>query len=127
MRRVDAGEDMKTKLFSVTIADCEIQTFRSGGKGGQNQNKVESGVRIIHHPSGARGEGREERSQLANKRRAFERMAQTKEFQRWAKSTAAKLSGQKSVEEIVDEMMQPHNLKVEVRNEQGLWEEARDE
>lgn len=121
------GEDMKTKLFSVTIADCEIQTFRSGGKGGQNQNKVESGVRIIHHPSGARGEGREERSQLANKRRAFERMAQTKEFQRWAKSTAAKLSGQKSVEEIVDEMMQPHNLKVEVRNEQGLWEEARDE
>lgn len=117
----------KTKLFSVTIADCEIQTFRSGGKGGQNQNKVESGVRIIHHPSGARGEGREERSQLANKRRAFERMAQTKEFQRWAKSTAAKLSGQKSVEEIVDEMMQPHNLKVEVRNEQGLWEEARDE
>lgn len=124
---MDAGEDMKTKLFSVTIADCEIQTFRSGGKGGQNQNKVESGVRIIHHPSGARGEGREERSQLANKRRAFERMAQTKEFQRWAKSTAAKLSGQKSVEEIVDEMMQPHNLKVEVRNEQGLWEEARDE
>src|SRR5574343_104541 len=114
----------KTKLFSVTIADCEIQTFRSGGKGGQNQNKVESGVRIIHHPSGARGEGREERSQLANKRRAFERMAQTKEFQRWAKSTAAKLSGQKSVEEIVDEMMQPHNLKVEVRNEQGLGEEA---
>lgn len=38
----------KVLLFSVTIKDCEVQTFRSGGKGGQNVNKVESGVRIIH-------------------------------------------------------------------------------
>ena len=113
---------MRTKLFSVTIADCEIQTFRSGGKGGQNQNKVESGVRIIHHPSGARGEAREERSQLANKRRAFERMGRTQEFQKWAKATAAKMSGQKTVEEIVDEMMQPHNLRIETRNAHGQWE-----
>ena len=62
-------------MFSVTLADCEVQTFRSGGKGGQNQNKRDTGVRIIHHPSGARGESREERSQLQNKRAAFARMA----------------------------------------------------
>jgi protein subunit release factor B len=38
----------KRKLvFSVTSKDLNIQTFRSGGKGGQNQNKVNSGVRII--------------------------------------------------------------------------------
>ena len=62
-------------MFSVTLKDCEVQTFRSGGKGGQNQNKRDTGVRIIHHPSGARGEARDERSQLLNKRLAFKRMA----------------------------------------------------
>lgn len=62
-------------MFSVTLRDCEVQTFRSGGKGGQNQNKRDTGVRIIHHPSGARGEARDERSQLQNKRLAFKRMA----------------------------------------------------
>lgn len=63
-------------IFSVTLKDCEQQTFRSGGKGGQNQNKRETGVRIIHHPSGARGEARDERSQLQNKKLAFRRMAE---------------------------------------------------
>lgn len=101
-------------LFSISIKDCEIQTFRSGGKGGQNQNKTESGVRIIHHPSGARGESREERSQLQNKRIAFSRMAKTKEFLAWARATAAKLRGVKTIDERVDEQMQPHHLKVEV-------------
>lgn len=65
----------RTLLFSVTLKDCEVQTFRSGGKGGQNQNKRDTGVRIIHRASGARGEARDERSQLQNKRLAFKRMA----------------------------------------------------
>lgn len=64
----------RTLLFSVTLADCEVQTFRAGGKGGQNQNKRDTGVRIIHRASGARGEARDERSQLQNKRLAFKRM-----------------------------------------------------
>ncbi len=49
----------KKLLFSITKDDFTVQTFRSGGKGGQNQNKVESGVRIIHPASGAIGESRE--------------------------------------------------------------------
>jgi len=57
-------------MFSVTLTDCDVQTFRAGGKGGQNQNKRETGVRIIHRASGARGEARDERSQLQNKRLA---------------------------------------------------------
>lgn len=64
----------RTLLFSVTLADCDVQTFRAGGKGGQNQNKRDTGVRIIHRASGARGEARDERSQLQNKRAAFKRM-----------------------------------------------------
>jgi peptide chain release factor 2 len=46
--------------------DIERQTFRSGGPGGQHQNKTESGVRLIHRPSGVVAECRSERSQHKN-------------------------------------------------------------
>jgi len=43
--------------------ELERQTFRSGGPGGQHQNKTESGVRYIHKPTGIAAESRSERSQ----------------------------------------------------------------
>ena len=51
-----------------------FETFRSGGKGGQNVNKVESGVRAIYLPTGQAVVCTEERSQYANKRKAVERL-----------------------------------------------------
>jgi protein subunit release factor B len=113
---------MRTKIFSVHIHDCEVQTFRSGGKGGQNQNKVESGVRVIHPPSGARGEARDSRNQLENKRNAFRRMAESKLFNAWVKTKAAELQTGKTLDQRVEEEMQPEHLKIEVRNSEGKWE-----
>jgi protein subunit release factor B len=104
---------MKHLVFSVTIKDCKVQTFRSGGKGGQHQNKTESGVRIIHHPSGARGESREHRHQIQNKRAAWQRMANTKEFQNWCRAQVVRRRMNRTLEEIVEEMMSPENLLVE--------------
>jgi peptide chain release factor 2 len=46
--------------------EVERQTFRSGGPGGQHQNKTESGVRLIHKPTGIVAESRSERSQHKN-------------------------------------------------------------
>jgi protein subunit release factor B len=115
---------MKKLLFSVTIKDCEVQVFRCGGKGGQNVNKVNSGVRIIHHPSGAAVRCCDTRDQLKNKRLAFERMANTPEFKKWHKIETAKLlagSNYKPVEEIVEEAMAPDNLKVEIKDANGKW------
>jgi hypothetical protein len=73
----------RVKETIVTRKDLRVDTFRAGGKGGQAQNKRDTGVRITHLPSGAVGESREERGQLENKRRAFRRMAQHWKFRAW--------------------------------------------
>ncbi len=49
------------------LRECEVETFRSGGPGGQHVNKVETAVRLTHTPSGVVVTCREERSQHRNK------------------------------------------------------------
>jgi protein subunit release factor B len=112
----------KELLFSVTKKDFEIQTFRSGGAGGQNQNKVSSGVRIIHKDSGARGEARDSRDQHQNKKEAFKRLTQSKVFQAWIKiKTNELIQDQEKLKDKVAQMMLPQHLKVEYQQEDGGW------
>lgn len=112
---------MRQKLFSVSIKDCRVDTFRSGGKGGQNQNKVESGVRVVHEPSEARGEARDSRDQLQNKQNAFMRMAKSPTFMSWVRVEASRRISGKTIDQIVNEDMQLHNLRVEHRDDNGNW------
>jgi protein subunit release factor B len=110
-------ESDRKLVLSVTLKDCDVQTFRSGGPGGQHQNKTNSGVRIKHRDSGAVGECREQRSQLQNKRTAFVRMTETKKFQTWLK---IQLGHETMVEYKVSEDLRPRNLKIE-GVENGEW------
>lgn len=56
------------------LAQCRVETFMSGGKGGQHQNKTESGVRLVHLPTGVVVSSRAQRSQHQNKQNALRRL-----------------------------------------------------
>lgn len=114
----------RERVLSITKDDFEWEYFRCGGHGGQNVNKVNSGVRVKHAPSGAVEESREARDQLTNRRSAFKKICENEKFKLWLRITAQRISGIPTPEEAVEKSMDDSNLKVEVKDDRGRWTDA---
>lgn len=103
--------------------DVERQTFRSGGPGGQHQNKTESGVRLIHRPTGVVAESRSERSQHKNEDMCW-KMLKAKLFKLEEQKQKAQVEKQYDEKgevawgyQIRNYVLQPYTLAKDVRTE----------
>jgi len=94
--------DIETKNFQIPEKDLKIEFYRASGPGGQNVNKVETAVRIVHLPTGITASSQIERSQTANREHAF----------RLLKAKLLKIMEEKKEKELA-------NLRVKVSPEWG--------
>jgi protein subunit release factor B len=112
---------MKELLFSITKKDLQITFFSGTGAGGQYRNKHQNCVRLVHPESGAISTGQSNRNRQANIKEALEGLTKRAKFKVWHNRKVYEVITKKTIEDLVDDLMQESNLKVEYKNKDGQW------
>jgi peptide chain release factor len=116
---------MSNILFSVTAKDLDFSYTKGTGAGGQKRNKTSSAVHCTHKASGAHAFSQESRSQHDNKKDAFVKMTETKEFQDWLKIETARLNGTAAQIDAYVEV-ELKKAVIEVKRD-GKWTKVRED
>lgn len=108
-------------LFTVTAKDFDITHIRGSGPGGQHRNKTSTGVRLVHRASGATAESTEHKSQDQNRREAWRKIRETREWERWFRDMVAETMGRPTVGQRVERAMRPENITTQVLDDRQRW------
>lgn len=113
----------KKAEFKVTKKDFEVSWFSGKGAGGQHRNKHMNCCRIKHIATGIIKTGQSNRDRMNNQKEALHAIANDPRFKFYCHTKLREIESGQTVEEKVEEMMRPDNLKIEVKDENGQWKE----
>ena len=114
----------RERVTILSKKDLDFSYFCGSGAGGQARNKVHSGCQIRHEESGAIGRASDSRSLEQNKQSAFKRLIEDPRMKFWLAKKVYEIRQQETMEETIEKETSAANLKFEVKDAQGRWEQV---
>ena len=102
------------------LKECNVNTFRAGGRGGQHLNKTESAVRLIHIPTGIVVTCQDERSQYRNKHKCFIQLRKKLEMLNYQDPERIPTRKPKIAKKKILDSKKKHSIKKQLRQKPNI-------